>query len=251
MLVIANGAYKSGSTWLFRIVHAMTGHALPPDAYARPNWGGTGVRPDMLAQFLDQIDYHDRGYVFKAHLYWSWPVVAGRRNVRVLNIVRDLRDVVVSAFYYERMKGNHHFDHFPDYYWSKGRHVAHFVTHYNGLWSRAPNAFIASYESLKSDFPAEVRRLAGFLEMDVDDDQIERVRTATTFERMRALYDQVSDDGAMHFYRKGDVGDWRSHFDEESLNDVRRIERRHASYPSGVDLLVHRIRGRFQRSKRE
>jgi hypothetical protein len=38
MLVFANGAVKSGSTWLLHIARELTGFGPPPERYANPKW---------------------------------------------------------------------------------------------------------------------------------------------------------------------------------------------------------------------
>jgi hypothetical protein len=240
MLVIANGAYKSGSNWLLRIVQELTGYALPPEPFVRPGWGGTGVPPEKLAQFLDEVDYAGNGYLMKSHLFFKMRLVANRPNVKILNITRDLRDVVVSAFHYEQLKGKQQGGDFAEYYWRQGRHTAHYVTHYNRLWATVGNAFAANYEALQSEFATETRRVVQFLGLNVSDDAIERARSATTLKEMRAKYNDVSADGKMQFYRKGVVGDWQNHFDDAMLRDIERIQRRHAYYPNLLDKMFYR-----------
>jgi Sulfotransferase domain len=248
MLLLANGAYKSGSTWLFRIVHELTGFSLPPKPYHRPGWEGTGVKPEMLKQFLDEVDYANHNYTFKAHVFFRYHLLAGRPNVKVLNVTRDTRDVIVSAFHYERMKGRYTGDDFSNYYWTKGRHVVHFVTHYNRLWARANNSFCASYEALLNDFENEVRRITAFIGFDATDEAIEKVKQSTSLDQMRAKYNEVSKDGTMQFYRKGGVGDWQNHFKEAELADLAKIERRHENFPNWMNLVVHRLRGELRRA---
>ncbi len=240
MLVICNGAYKSGSNWLLRIVQELTGYALPPEPFVRPGWGGTGVPPEKLAQFLDEVDYQSKGYILKGHYFFKMRLIANRPHVKVLNITRDLRDVVVSAYHYERLKGKHPDLDFKQYYWKLGRHTAHFVTHYNRLWATVGNSFAANYETLHSDFLAEVRRVMNFLGVDVSDDAIARARGETSLDQMRAKYNQLSADGKMQFYRKGVVGDWQEHFDETMLADIARIEHRHRNYPNPIDRMFYR-----------
>jgi len=242
MLVVANGAYKSGSTWLFRVMHDLTGFKLPPEKFHRAGWAGTGVEPKVLKSFLHEVDYANENYIFKAHTFFQRHLLVNKPNVRVLNVTRDLRDVVVSAFHYERMKGRFEGTDFLKYYWSQGRHVAHYVVHYNGLWAAAKNAYSASYEALLSDFNNEVRKVCAFLNFEVTDADLDRVREANTIDQMRAKYNEVSADGQMQFYRKGTAGDWESHFDEASLADVEKIQRRHRHYPNFLDLAIHRWR---------
>jgi hypothetical protein len=247
MLVICNGAYKSGSTWLFRIVQEMTRYALPPERYARPGWSGTGVSPHLLKAFLDEVDYAGRDYVFKAHIFYKHHLVARRPHVTVLNITRDIRDVVVSAFHYERMKGHYAGDDFASYYRTRGREVVRMVARYNRLWAATTDTFTANYERLHDSFAEETAKIAEFLNVTLKDDDVERIHAATALDQMRERYNEVSPDGQMQFYRKGETGDWRNHFDDALSADAQQLERTAGlHFPTLLHLALNRARCVFR-----
>jgi len=246
MLVICNGAYKSGSTWLFRIVQEMTGYALPPERFARPGWSGTGVSPHLLKAFLDEVDYASHDYVFKAHIFYKHHLVAKRPHVTLLNITRDIRDVVVSAFHYERMKGRYAGDDFAGYYSTRGRDVIRMVARYNRLWTATPNTFTINYERLHDSFGDELAKLARFLGVTLKEGEVDRIHAATAIDQMRERYNEVSPDGQMQFYRKGEVGDWHNHFDDARSADALRLEQAEASFPTPLHLALNRARCIFR-----
>lgn len=242
MLIISNGAYKSGSTWLLRILMDMTGYAPPPAEFDRPKWAGRGVPPGRLRQFIDEVDYANHNYLFKAHLFFKHHIVAGKPNVRIVNITRDIRDVIVSAFYFAQLRKTFAGDDFDRFYWTRGRQVARWVIQYNRLWQTVPNAFTMSYECLHEDFAAEVQALASFIGVTVGPADIERIRGETELDSLRSRYDEVSADGKHHFYRKGVVGDWQGHLSDAVQADVRRIEEQERNYPSRWNLVMLRLR---------
>ncbi|MDZ7829178.1 MAG: hypothetical protein U5K33_06725 [Halofilum sp. (in: g-proteobacteria)] len=60
MLVICNGAIKSGSTWLYNILVHLVELRRPPERYltanSRKRESNPCIRPDMLAEFLASED---------------------------------------------------------------------------------------------------------------------------------------------------------------------------------------------------
>lgn len=242
MLIICNGAYKSGSTWLFRILLTMTRYDLIPPAYHAPGWNGLGIKPSLLAKFLKKENYRDHNYILKGHFFIQQHVITNRPNVTVMNIRRDTRDVVVSAYHYERMKGQYQGDTFEGYYWTRGWRVAQQVIRYNRLWEKKPNTYMSCYETLHTDFSGEVQRLANFLGFELTEADVQRIHDENTLESLREKYDEKSQDGKMSFYRKGIIGDWQEHMTDDIAQDIERIDREDREYPSRLDLLGLRAR---------
>lgn len=242
VLIICNGAYKSGSTWLFRILLTMTKYSLIPEQYHAPGWNGLGIKPSLLAKFLKKENYRDHNYILKGHFYIQYHVIVGRPDVTVMNIRRDTRDVVVSAFHYERMKGKYQGDTFDGYYWTRGWRVAQQVIRYNRLWQGRPNTYMSCYEALHTDFPAELNRLAAFLGFRLTDEDVQRIRDENTLDSLREKYDEKSADGKMSFYRKGVIGDWQEHMTDDIVKDIERLDRDESTYPTRLDLLNLRLR---------
>jgi hypothetical protein len=242
VLIICNGAYKSGSTWLFRILLTMTRYSLIPEQYHAPGWNGLGIKPSLLAKFLKRENYRDHNYILKGHFYIQYHVIVDRLDVTVMNIRRDTRDVVVSAFHYERMKGKYQGETFEGYYWTRGWRVAQQVIRYNRLWEGRPRTYMSCYETLHTDFAGEVQRLAGFLGFTLGEEDVKRIHDENTLENLREKYDEKSADGKMSFYRKGVIGDWQEHMTPDIVGDIERIEREEAGFPGRLDLLNLRMR---------
>jgi hypothetical protein len=242
VLIICNGAYKSGSTWLFRILLTMTKYNLIPEQYHAPGWNGLGIKPSLLAKFLKTENYRDTNYILKGHFFHQYHLILSYPNVTVMNIRRDTRDVVVSAFYYERLKGKYDGDNFDGYYWTRGWRIAQQVIRYNRLWEGRPHTYMSRYETLHTDFAAEVQRLANFLNFKLTDEDVKRIHDENTLESLREKYDEKSSDGKMSFYRKGVIGDWQEHMSPDIAQDIERIEREEAAYPTRLDLLNLRLR---------
>lgn len=226
MLVICNGAYKSGSTWLFNIATTLSRFDFPPEPYRNKAWRNPSIDPVKLGDFLRSVDITGRNYISKQHL--SAPperdLILGTADVRVLDIERDLRDVLVSAYYHHRRDGRF-VGSFEDFYWTEGRLIAHQVQCYHALWrGREERVFVASYERLHADFAGEVERLAAFLGLEVAPGCLQSVRAETTIDRLRAKYGEADKPAEQQFFRKGVVGSWQDHFTPRLLDDLRDVE---------------------------
>ncbi|WP_456426207.1 sulfotransferase domain-containing protein [Rhodocaloribacter sp.] len=249
MLVIANGAFKSGSTWLFNIVRSMTGFPGIPEAYQNPGWDDPSIAPEKLWELLARLDYAGQDYLVKNHFEKKRQrdLILAHRDVRVLNIRRDLRDIVVSAFYYQRRKHGYRGD-FEAYYWEMGRSIADHVRRYHALWD-VPDArvYTSSYEALKSDFQAEVQRIGHFLGLALSPEDAKRIREETSLLALRAKYGETDKPSEERFFRKGAVGQWTEYFDEAMQRDIERIERQGLPYVTRGLLWVGRaVKGTFR-----
>ena len=225
MLVVSNGAFKSGSTWLFNILRDMTNFPPPPEAYLNPDWINPSIHPDKLADFLDQIDLSTENYLAKNHFKTEAQreLLLSHQNVVVLDIQRDLRDVVVSSYYHFcRVEGYN--ANFGTFYWQKGRHIAHEVRKYHRLWNIvSPRIYVSSYERLTSDFDSEVELIGRFLGINLSERDIWTIKNETSLNKLRQRYGEQNE--KQQFFRKGAVGDWHNHFSRLMLTDIAKIER--------------------------
>ena len=227
MLVIANGAPKSGSTWMFNILSEMHHFAKPPPEFILDNKNvNPEIRYDRLADLLSNLNYRDKDYLIKNHFgeIEHRELVLSFDNVFVFDIERDIRDVVVSGYFYEmRRRSPEEREGFQRYYWTEGRYLADLVRNYHNVWREAPRdrSFLVSYNRLKTDFAGEVLRMGQFLGLDLSDEQFGIIRDATSMDSLRRKYD---DDGDIKFFRKGAVGDWVNHFRGPEINDIKAIE---------------------------
>lgn len=107
MLIVSNGAFKSGSTWLDRLVRHIVRPTQIPDRFQNPNWVNQSVAPNLVEQFLSGVDATEIDYVSKNHVRDGQvrQLLLSYEHVRVVNITRDLRDVLVSAYYHDRREG--------------------------------------------------------------------------------------------------------------------------------------------------
>jgi len=100
--------------------------------------------------------------------------------------------------------------------------------HLGTFWDRrqAPNVVLVHYADLQADLEGEMRRLAGRLEIVIDEDNWPGLVAAAGFDRMRDRADrlapQVTMAGLWHdpsrFFNRGTSGQWRELLDAAQLN---------------------------------
>lgn len=223
MLVIANGAIKSGSTWLFQILSHMTDFPPPPKEYLNPTWANPSIDPDKLADFLEMVDFSTANYLCKNHLEdkAQRDLLLSYPNVFILDIERDIRDVVVSAYYHFCREG-YYSGSFESFYWMRGRNIANDVINYHKTWNVNPDrVFVSCYENLKRDFGNEVERIGKFLKLKVTEQIIDKCKSNTEFTKLKSREKSKNN---LTFFRKGIVGDWQNHFNDGMLVDLEKIQ---------------------------
>jgi len=178
-VIIAPSA-KCGTTWLQQIVHSLrTGGDMDfSDIYEVVPW--IDVAP-VLGLDLS-ADQRAEPRAFKSHAAWD----GVPKGCRYLVAFRDPKDVVVSLYRFfegwfvepgaialDDFVARRMFD--PDggsTYWP---HQSSWLAQRDN-----PNVMLLTFEAMKRDLPGAVRRIAGFLDLDLDAEQIDqRISIAT------------------------------------------------------------------------
>lgn len=218
MIIICNGAFKSGSSWLLNIVRQLVSPQPIGEAWRNAKWNSPSISPDQLGDFLKVHSGDGNTYVSKNHLATvsERELLLGGRypDVRVLNITRDIRDVVVSAYYHAKRVDEYE-GAFSTYFRDKGLKVAARVCEYNQLWSGGSDGlFVASYERLQLNGGSEIRAIADFLDLELSEERIDEVHERTRFDSWKERT------GSAHM-RKGVIGDWKNHLTAAELAKLR------------------------------
>lgn len=250
MFVLSNGAFKSGSTWLFTILDATGYFSRLPDKY----WAGTGkgrnwLKPSSVEGFLKSGIYKDVHYLAKGHYYrcHTRNTLLAYDGVYVLNIKRDIKDSLVSHYHHlitqgklddslakvENIKKG-----FADYYWRLGRYKAQQIRTYHEVWNiTSPKVYVSSFERLKNDFEGEVGRIGYFLGFDFSPAMIARLKNDTKLENVQKAKGMDMLAEHKRFVRKGLIGEWRHYFSDAMLVDIEEVDQHGLN---GLDLLKYR-----------
>ena len=97
--------------------------------------------------------------------------------------------------------------------------LASLLRHIGSFWARRdePNVHLFHYADLKADLPGEMRRLAGTLGIEIDDDELAVLAEAATFDQMKARSSVLAPDtthniwlDTARFFDKARTGGWRA-----------------------------------------
>jgi hypothetical protein len=226
MLIVCNGAFKSGSTWLYNIIKStIPSKPIPQEFHADAQWHGDSIAIEKIPLFLEKVDYKNVNYIFKSHYgdLTTRDILLSHDHVYCLNITRDIRDVIVSA-YYHFIREDGIKRPFEDYYWVKGRTLIEYVYEYHLVWPNIEGKiYVSSYERLNEDFDNEAQRIFDFLNYTLTPEKLKILRAKTSLQESRRLWKEDSKKPEDCFFRKGIVGDWENHFTpaiEEDYNNV-------------------------------
>jgi len=252
MLVVSNGAFKCGSTWLFNILMTLRSFQAPEAEFlTKGNAKHPSIAARKLRDYLAAGEYHDHDVISKNHLEKPEhrEMLLANDEVRVFCMTRDSRDVIVSAYYHEvrkkRFTGS-----FSQYYWQEGRTILPRLRLYQSTWAAPhPHVETTTFEALKSNFAEEVTRIGALLGHSLDASDIARIREETTLGALREKYQDAPSHRTAEadFFRKGETGDWRNHFDDKILADHDRICREGIS-PLDRHHLLNRVKQKIRRA---
>lgn len=145
-------------------------------------------------------------------------------NARFVYIVRDVRDVIVSGWYFGlSVNANDVID--------KHQSIEKYAGVLASAWDREVRqglAFIHEagdqgmfirYEDLLADATAEIRNLFEFMGLDASDEIVRQVRSHTSFKTLSGGRSR-GDENRKSFFRKGVSGDWVHHLDDATVSSV-------------------------------
>jgi Sulfotransferase domain len=206
---------KSGNTWLRHLlVHALTGQSTDWRSKLTEYSLGVGSHAHLKPLLRDQ------GRLIKTHERFQ------RQYQRSILMVRDPRDVAVSQFHYNRgfMQDSGRRQDFPEFF---DRFLQGQVCVY-GDWSshcrswydacQQGKALLVKYESMKDDGVSNLRQIASFLEVTIDDETLRNViadNSAESMKQKEQAYRSTTDRPEKSFVRSAKAGGWRDYFSPE------------------------------------
>jgi len=197
-----------------------------PSRYQNPEWKSSSLSLEHLEQ-LGEIDFHHHGDFFcKQHFHRRKfaKALINNPNVKMINIVRDLRDMSVSWVFHQKRKALIPDDsEIEDLFASRllAEWIENIIRHqrnWHGENARyAPH--LMSYERLHVDFDNSVRDLVGFL--DHPDLTYSKEMSRRIF-RQTNRRETATGDGTSHV-RMGYVGDYQNYLSEEHEAKLCRL----------------------------
>ena len=207
---------------------------------ARGGGGGGGAASSKERRMaLETFDALPAPRVVKTHAPYSIFLGADVRTgdllpgVKVVYVTRDARDACVSAYYHAAnpQKLGWPFEAWATA-WASGLFEHGTIWDHRRSWrtqrAKTPDQVLwLRYEDVLAEPRREIARVAAFLGVDATPELVERTHEASTFAAMKRTAGKMSS-----FYRKGEAGDSKGHFDATLDADFQAIEAREA--PGGA-----------------
>ena len=154
-------------------------------------------------------------------------------NRRVIVVSRNPLDVCVSMLHHamdvEDFEYDGSFPHFAMLF-LHGHVESGSYWSWNSQWwqvaqKNQENVLFVTYEGLKINPRAEIRKIAAFIDVACDDALLERVVKGSSFEHMKKMAAEVDTEKAKdglrvkrNHIRKGKIGSWKEHFPENVMD---------------------------------
>ncbi|XP_064596258.1 sulfotransferase 1C4-like [Liolophura sinensis] len=217
---------KSGTHWVERILHFVTSDEDLDNVKHYPSIPMEVSPPNLPKTSLDLLEESPSPRVISTHLPFELcPREIQEGKSKIILVIRNPKDVAVSHFYFhKKIKSIGSFTDFawqdffevffsPDTlpYGSWFSHTKKWLQHRND-----PNLLLVKFEDLKTDLTNGVSRIAEFLGRPVSGNRAAAIAAKCQFDNMKKEGEsedrEVDNIGISVFMRKGQVGDWKSHF---------------------------------------
>ncbi|XP_074476772.1 sulfotransferase 2B1-like isoform X2 [Sebastes fasciatus] len=237
---------KSGTTWMQEIVPLIVSGGDPASVETLPNWDRAPWLEETQACLLNLEERPSPRLLTTHFQYNMMPPSFFEVKPKVINVVRNPKDVLTSSFHYYGMASHlvnqgskSEFLHkFLDGKVVYGTWFDHVKSWLNA--EDTEHVMHMSYEEMIMDLKDSVARIAQFLQKSLDAEVIEKIAHRCLFKNMKqnnmSNYSTVPcesmDQTKSEFLRKGIAGDWKNHltvaeaeyFDsvyEDKMKDVK------------------------------
>jgi len=149
-------------------------------------------------------------------------------KAKVIYVGRNVKDICVSSFYHERPDTT--FSKWADAFKEGEVMIGNWFEHMKEASDirKHPNFKSFWYEDMKDDFVSVIKQVAGFLEKEIEEADVEQLVAFLDINKMRKNpmvnkeVEKPPTAEAPSFIRKGIVGDWKTHFTAEESGEWDR-----------------------------
>ena len=243
MLILCNGTFKSGSSWLHAIVlEICRTHQLDlstiPLRYSSNIFSPTRIIEKRFNQFIRDEDFVSNHFLTKSH-YFSKETFKQRYpdSIYFLFIQRDIKDALVSHYFhfltYRKLSIS-----FKTYFKYIGIYKVYEMILFNRRCEAySGNSFKISYKELKLNFTESVNNISLFLGFSkLSNKDIISIENKTSLDYMReqsrkeeSKYYPELGEASYKLFRKGETGQWREYVDKKSLRTIEDMNNGNAS----------------------
>ena len=226
-LILSNGNFKSGSTWVTAIIHEMFDYRNInfPNGFQNPkhaNW----INRFKINKFLKDNESKIKDtWISKSHIVEKKlieDILLVQDNIKIINIDRDLKDVLVSHYHHlinaKKIKGD-----FKTYFYNWGLYKTKQILDYRRAWKDF-SCLKLKYEDLLLRNKQTIESIADYLNYDLDENQLLQIQKETDIENLRTNLKNKNLNEEEWFFRKGKKGDWKNYFDESMVSKINEIK---------------------------
>ncbi|KAF2352256.1 Alkyl hydroperoxide reductase subunit C/ Thiol specific antioxidant [Trinorchestia longiramus] len=184
--------------------------------------------------FLNMAKAAERPRILKTHLTFDFLSDTVFTKAKVVYVIRDPRDVCISyhhhskLFKYEGYTGN--FDQYVDIFLEDSVMYGPYWSHVKSAWDRRnlPNVLVVFFEKMKKNPKEETMKISKFLNVDLKEEQLEKLLKFTSFPEMKKRDDHCiskkDEDVFLNmtvakveggFFRSGISGGWKNVLSKE------------------------------------
>ncbi|XP_075686960.1 sulfotransferase 1C4-like isoform X2 [Rhinoderma darwinii] len=217
---------KSGTTWMQEILDLIVLEGDVEKSLRAPGF----IKVPFLElgkASLAVADSMPTPRLLKSHLpFHLMPPSFWEKDVKIVYVARNPKDCMVSYYYFHKMDQTMAdpgtFDNFFSMFLSGNMAWGSWFDHVIGWWKAKDKHKISYvfYEDMIEDPRHEIQKVMRFLDRDLSDDVVQKIRRHTSFSSMKnnpvvnytTLPESILDQSQSSFMRKGIVGDWKNHF---------------------------------------
>lgn len=192
--------------------------------------------------FLTKLQNMPSPKILKSHLPFQLLNPQLLDQCKVVMCLRNPKDTLVSYYHHEKLIKLHgltgDFATFFNFFIEDKLIFSPFFEYTVQAWERRshPNMCILFYEDMKQDLAKEIKKVAEFLGKSVTDEQVGNLVAHLGFDKMKQN-DTVNNEAIREvafvsgskgsFIRKGEVGDWKTHFTKEMNEKMDELIEKH------------------------
>ncbi|KAM9312339.1 sulfotransferase 6B1-like [Gastrophryne carolinensis] len=220
---------KCGTNWTVEILHEMLFGLHNREPTLHPFWLEFG----KLGKYED-LDQAQSPRVIASHLACeNIPKSFFERKAKILVILRNPKDTAVSFYHFMNnnpMSPNcESWEQFMEDYINGDVMYGSYFNYILG-WEKHvddENVLVLTFEDMKADPPAQLRKISDFCGLSLTEKQIELLQQKTTFASMKENSAATHGDAGKYLFRKGEIGDWKKLFTKEQSEAVDATFEKH------------------------
>ena len=218
---------RSGNTWLVNSLKDYLGAQRAE--VGESVYAGDRLRVNQSMYLSMAREYRpDLPIGIKTHMVPSEFLDAGCIPSKIIYLLRDPRDVMISYYFYQKgfIEGNEkkarNFDQ-EDFSVFLRDNLADYKAHLEDWRNSGHEIRVVRYEEMKNAYEAVLESIRSYLQLPVRMPTYEvKAKYVDNFKSVDGFMDVLKGNN-MDFYRKGIIGDWKNYFDKNHVSIVKGV----------------------------